>query len=394
MSRFDSTGFRAGYAAGGDWQAAFAAALADAWPLPEGANLGFVYATDYYAPHFGEIVERLKAETGIQLWSGTVGLGIATPEGEVFDRPALAIMVGHFPADSFRLFGPVTKSSELAGLAPGWLERQLGTVALLQGDSRTPELETLIADLGEAAKAFPLGGLTASRAGPASAIGGRAGGLSGVLFGGAVEIVSGLTQGCAPLGPAMTITGAEGNVISAIDGRPAAEMLIEAVDQHFDGRLAEAWGHVHPAFPVPGRDRDDYLVRNFLGLDAEKGLLAVGDLVEPGQKILFCRRDQAGARQDLGRMLADGRSARPWARSRWSASTPAARSAATASTPTPGCWRSSSRPRAGPPGAPRRIPPAPPAPPRRRRRRRSRASAPTSPAGARPAGAAAARSTG
>ncbi len=305
MSRFDSTGFRAGYAAGGDWQAAFAAALADAWPLPEGANLGFVYATDYYAPHFGEIVERLKAETGIQLWSGTVGLGIATPEGEVFDRPALAIMVGRFPADSFRLFGPVTKSSELASLAPGWLERQLGTVALLQGDSRTPELETLIADLGEAAKAFPLGGLTASRAGPASAIGGRAGGLSGVLFGGAVEIVSGLTQGCAPLGPAMTITGAEGNVISAIDGRPAAEMLIEAVDKHFDGRLAEAWGHVHPAFPVPGRDRDDYLVRNFLGLDAEKGLLAVGDLVEPGQKILFCRRDQAGAKQDLGRMLAD-----------------------------------------------------------------------------------------
>ena len=86
--------FSAGYAAGGDWQTAFAAALADAWPLPEGANLGFVYATDYYAPHFGEIVERLRAETGIQQWSGTVGLGIATPEGELFDRPALAILAG------------------------------------------------------------------------------------------------------------------------------------------------------------------------------------------------------------------------------------------------------------------------------------------------------------
>ncbi len=305
MSQVGEASFRAGYAAGGDWQTAFSAALADAWPLPQGANLGFVYATDYYASHFGEIVERLRAETGIQDWSGTVGLGIATPEGEVFDRPALAIMAGRFPADSYRLFGPVSQSAELGALAPDWLAAQLGTVALLQGDPRTPELETLIGDLCEAAKTFPLGGLTASRAGPASAIGGRAGGLSGVLFGAAVPIVSGLSQGCAPLGPAMSITAADGNVISAIDGRPAAEVLIEAVDRHFGGRLSEAWGHVHPAFPVPGRDRDDYLVRNFVGLDADKGLVAVSDLVEPGQKILFCRRDQQGARQDLDRMLAD-----------------------------------------------------------------------------------------
>lgn len=305
MSDVSEAAFRAGYAAGGDWQAAFAAALADAWPLPADANLGFVYATDYYAPHFGEIVERLKAETGIQRWSGTVGLGIATPDGELFDRPALAIMAGRFPEDSFRLFGPVSQATELGEIAPDWLAGQLGTVALLQADPRTPELETLIADLSEAAKAFPLGGLTASRAGPASAIGGRAAGLSGVLFGGAVPIVSGLSQGCAPLGPALSITAAEGNVISAIEGRSATEVLIEVVDQHFGGRLSEAWGSVHPAFPVPGRDRDDYLVRNFLGLDADKGLLAVSDLVEPGQKILFCRRDQQGARQDLDRMLAD-----------------------------------------------------------------------------------------
>lgn len=305
MSDVSEAAFRAGYAAGGDWQAAFAAALADAWPLPAGANLGFVYATDYYAPHFGEIVERLKAETGIPRWSGTVGLGIATPDGELFDRPALAIMAGRFPEDSFRLFGPVSQATELGEIAPEWLAGQLGTVALLQADPRTPELETLIADLSEAAKAFPLGGLTASRAGPASAIGGRAAGLSGVLFGGAVPIVSGLSQGCAPLGPALSITAAEGNVISAIEGRSATEVLIEVVDQHFGGRLSEAWGSVHPAFPVPGRDRDDYLVRNFLGLDADKGLVAVSDLVEPGQKILFCRRDQQGARQDLDRMLAD-----------------------------------------------------------------------------------------
>lgn len=297
--------FSAGHATGGDWESAFAAALADAWPLPQGANLGFIHATDYYAPHFGEIVQRLRRETGIEHWSGTVGLGIVTPKGEVFDRPALSLLVGRFPEDSFRLFGPVSQVGELSAIAPDWLACQPGTVALLQADPRTPDLETLIADLSGAAKAFPLGGLTASRAGPASAIAGRAAGLSGVLFGSEVTVVSGLTQGCTPLDLAFTVTAAEGNVIETLDGEPAAEVLVELIERRFQGRLSEVWPSLHPAFPVLGRDRDDYLVRNFLGLDLESGEVGVSGPVEPGQTILLCRRDQRSAREDLRRMLAD-----------------------------------------------------------------------------------------
>lgn len=298
--------FTVGHATGGDWSVAFAAALADAWPVPSGANLGFVFATDYLAPHFDEIVARLRQETGIQDWSGTVGLGIATPEGEIFDRPALVIMMGAFPADSYRLFGPFTATpNEFLAREKAWLDRQLGTVALLQVDSRTPDLPMLLGDFAEATRAFPLGGLTASRAGPASAIAGRAAGMHGVLFGDGVPLISGLSQGCRPLGPARQITAAEANVIAEIDGRPALEVLIALVDEHFDGRLAEAWPCLHPAFPLPGRDRVDYLVRNFVGMDPARGLIAVSELVEPGQKLLICRRDPASAIEDLNSMTED-----------------------------------------------------------------------------------------
>jgi small ligand-binding sensory domain FIST len=302
-----SAAFSVGFAQDDDWSEAFAAALADAWPLPEGANLGFVFATDYFAAHFAEIVERLKRETGVAQWSGTVGLGVSTPEGEIFDRPALAILVGRFPADSFRTFGPISAEPEgFTAEAGAWLAERAGTVALLQADPRTPDLAALLADFAVAAKAFTLGGLTASRRQGAAVPGdGATAGLSGVLFGPEVPVLSGLSQGCTPLGPPMQITQASRNVIVTIDNKPAFSVLVELADRHFGGQLSEALPLIHPAFPLPGRDRDDYLVRNLVGIDAGKGLVAVGELVEPGQPILFCRRDPIAARQDLQRMLAD-----------------------------------------------------------------------------------------
>jgi hypothetical protein len=44
--------------------------------LPEGANLGFVYATDALADDLGSIVTFLRERSGIERWVGTVGLGV------------------------------------------------------------------------------------------------------------------------------------------------------------------------------------------------------------------------------------------------------------------------------------------------------------------------------
>ena len=51
--------------------------------------------------------------------------------------------------------------------------------------------------------------------------------------------------------------------------------------------------------------RADYMVRNLVGLDEERGLLAIGAPLEDGQKLMFCRRDGETARADLARMLTD-----------------------------------------------------------------------------------------
>ena len=43
--------------------------------------------------------------------------------------------------------------------------------------------------------------------------------------------------------------------------------------------------------PVPGSDTGDYTARNLVGIDPRNKLIAIGDLVEPGTELLFCRRD-------------------------------------------------------------------------------------------------------
>ena len=45
-------------------------------------------------------------------------------------------------------------------------------------------------------------------------------------------------------------------------------------------------------------------MRNLVGIDPNHGLIAIGDMVEPGRSIMFARRDLASAQADLERMLA------------------------------------------------------------------------------------------
>jgi small ligand-binding sensory domain FIST len=115
----------------------------------------------------------------------------------------------------------------------------------------------------------------------------------------------GLSQGCAPIGPVRTVSEAAGNMIMTIDGRPALEAFCEDIGEELARDLRRVGGRIFVAFPVAGSDTGDYVVRSLTAIDPAQGWLGVGALPEPGQPIMFCRRDQASARQDLERMLGD-----------------------------------------------------------------------------------------
>src|SRR5262249_26560253 len=88
-----------------------------------------------------------------------------------------------------------------------------------------------------------------------------------------------------------------------IDGRAALDVLKEDVGEVLARRLERVAGVIHVAFPVTGSDTGDYLVRNLVGLDPQRGWIAGGELVGPGRAMRFLLRDREAAGADLARML-------------------------------------------------------------------------------------------
>lgn len=312
MSESGSVAFRAAHAAAEDWgQAAKAAAEAlETAGIPAGANLGFLYVTDYLAADLGSILTFLRSRTGIADWVGTTGVGILAAgdmgRAEYFDRPAVAVMVGRFPADGYRVFAPVTDG--LGGFRQshgGWIAGRQPMLGLVHGDPRAPQAVDGLAGLAEASGAYLVGGLTSSRAGfPQIAEQVVEGGVSGVLFAGDVAVATGLSQGCSPIGPIRTVTHADGNVIAEIDERPALDVLKEDMGELLARDLKRALGYIHVALPVAGSDTGDYLVRNLVGIDPARKVIGIGAEIDAGDPIMFTRRDHDAAAADLKRMLA------------------------------------------------------------------------------------------
>jgi small ligand-binding sensory domain FIST len=118
-----------------------------------------------------------------------------------------------------------------------------------------------------------------------------------------VSVATGLTQGCSPIGPVHRIDEARDNVVTVIDGRPALSVFVEDIGPALASDLRRVGGLIFAGLPVTGSDTGDYLVRNLLAIDPERGWLVLGAEIAAGDAIVFCRRDPDSARQDMGRML-------------------------------------------------------------------------------------------
>jgi len=284
-------------------------------PAAQAAGLGFIYATDALAPHLPQIVALLRQSTGVKTWVGSVGLGIAAGGTEYFDRPALAVMVASWRADTWRLIPNL--QDDMADLGPlrTWARgvasgpMSAPPLGIVHADPRNPQLPKLVADLADAVSGFLVGGLASSR-GPLDQVAGQVvhGGVSGVLLAPSIAVTTGLSQGCSPIGPVRRVTAGRQNVLLEIDGRPALDVFKEDIGEVLARQLQARQmqniaGYIHAAFPVSGADTGDYLVRNLVGIDPERGWLAVGEHVGVGDRVLFVRRDRAAAEEDLVRMV-------------------------------------------------------------------------------------------
>jgi small ligand-binding sensory domain FIST len=297
--------FRAAHAAGGPWPALVKACVEQLLPLPHGATLGFLYVTDALAGDLGNILAFLRERTRIADWVGSVGLGICSAGLETFECPGLAVMVAAWPKDAFRVFAPIAEATHLFGPEIGsWIARRQPVISVVHGDPRCAELDDTVAAVSERSSTFLVGGITSARQLPLQ-VAGRIveGGLSGVLLAPEIVVAVGLSQGCSPIGPVHSVTEAQGNVVMAIDGRPALDVFKEEIGELLSRDLRKVPGLIFAGFPITGSESGGFLVRNLLAIDVERKSLAFRRTVAPGDPILFCRRDTQNAIADLKRML-------------------------------------------------------------------------------------------
>ena len=292
-------------------------------------TLGLLYITDRYATQAQEILDHLSAELPeVTDWSGTVGVGIAANNAEYFDEPALSVMLCDLPHDQYRVFSGV---SPLPSQASG---RFKAHTALVHADQSTPDVAELIVEMAQrTGSGYVFGGLASSRhktvqfalsgygnvKGHGAAGGVFSGGLSGVAFTQGAALMSRVTQGCQPISKNHEITACEGNVVTELDGAPALDVMLAALNVTLD-QPREALAKVRATLvglsnPLeaqndrklnhPGQFGAEVLVRHIIGLDPGRRGIAISEAPIIGMTLAFCERNAQAARLDLIRVCAE-----------------------------------------------------------------------------------------
>jgi small ligand-binding sensory domain FIST len=277
----------------------------------EPADLAFLFISPEHvddAEHAAAAVADLLAPGAL---AGATGEAVIGTGRELEGQPAVSLLATSLPGGrahvhhlSVRDAGDGPAVEMPAGLVPS-----PGEPMLLVADPYTFPADAFLDGVNARFDgAVAVGGLASGGSGPgghALVCGRRVlrhGAVAVVLEGG-IGLRVLVSQGCAPVGPEMVVTSADGNVIHELAGRPAYQKLtdiVAALDDHERdlvqrGLLAGLVIDENRAEYGP----DDYLMRAVMGGDADQGSLLVGDVVRVGQTFRFHARDARTADADL-----------------------------------------------------------------------------------------------
>ena len=267
--------------------------------------------------------ERVAAVTGAHAMVGCSAGGVIGGGRGVEGSAAVSVWAAQLPGASVRSFHLEVMQAEQGMAVVGMPERTAADqVAVLLADPYSFPADGFVSRANDALTGLSIvGGLAHGPAGPGSTrlwVDGRMhdrGAVGVFLGGGSVIAQSVVSQGCRPVGPAMTVTAAHGNVIGELAGMPALQKIEEILGMlpPADQALASTGLQLGIALDeyTEEHDRGDFLIRAIVGLDPDSSGLVVGDLVEVGSTVRLQVRDAEGADEDLRALLADFRLGSP-----------------------------------------------------------------------------------
>lgn len=258
--------------------------------------------------------ERAGALTGASAVVGCSAPGVIGGGHGVEAASAVAVWCAVLPDVRVRTFHLEVMPASAGMAVVGLPERaDDDAVALLLADPWSFPVDGFVERSNQALHGLPLiGGLASGLRGRGSTrlfLDGQSldRGAVGAVLSGPVGARTLVSQGCRPVGPAMTVTASDGNVLLELAGVPARRKLeailgdLEPVDQALAshglqiGIAIDEYAHEH--------EHGDFVVRGIAGLDEHRDGLVVGDLVPVGRTVRFQLRDASTADTDLRESL-------------------------------------------------------------------------------------------
>jgi len=133
-------------------------------------------------------------------------------------------------------------------------------------------------------------------------------GAVALMLHGRLAVTSVVSQGCRPIGHHLIVTKSEGNVIHELGGKPALLQLKSIFDTLPTSEQQLVQHGLHLGRVVNEYQdqfhQGDFLIRNVMGIDPDRGSIAVGDFLHPGQTVQFHVRDHQTADDEMRQLLA------------------------------------------------------------------------------------------
>ena len=276
-------------------------------------NAAFLFATHPHAERLGELAQTITEICGAGAVAGASGTGVLAGDREVEGRPAVAVLLVQSDEIAFNAFGADRLRGRDEAVAAE-LASELGGEST---DGHPSRLLVLFPDplalnplqffpaLDRALGPMPsVGGGPTSLYGQAACVHGHrqvSQGLAGMLvegrFSARIVTLSAARLVCRP----MQVTRCEANLVWELDGLPALVVFANLAARQFGLDPVRAAQALFVALQVGDAETAEpsFVVRNMIGLDPARQLLALSQPVEVGSKLAFCVLEPQEARRRL-----------------------------------------------------------------------------------------------
>src|SRR3954454_10111080 len=247
----------------------------------QSCDLALVFASGTHLEAPEAVLEGVHEALAPGRLAGCAAGGVIGARREVEDGTAISVWAAHLgDGEASTFYATVEEVEEGTGALAGMADLEGAAGEDLLADPAPFATDAVLHFLSEAAPAVPvLGGLASARiAGGGTALFHDTEVLDAGAVGVRLDGVEGLprvSQGAAPIGPELTITAADGNVIGELAGKPALDKLRETIETLPAEDLELVQGGLLMGIVVEGNKPEyvqgDFLVRGLVGADPASG---------------------------------------------------------------------------------------------------------------------------